>query len=416
MQGYKATLTLDTVLFEASTRKKSESRQSGDSRRLEPLSRELETRSGCVAAELESRGRNSWNSWVVGHTVSIQRKLRASAQIKGRWKAREREGVGGGDEGGGGGRKEKAGRSREGGRVESRSGTRSRSVGKARAATNAACRHLPHVQRPLGCESANDDQPLVAPLSHQQQRWPLPKKTRETDRNEPALRTRISPFRRNRRATLFYFLLLLLARCTSKMAASRSSPPERIGWEGGGNEGTEQDGWSTDGRWVSAVPGVRSRPGELFRWRKAHQRREKEDQWLRSENQPAWSASRDCRPAGRDGGRDEGRDGGGRVFRRIQVAPAQQAQPAGFQHVPGVVGKPGGGCWSPGNHERSTECAKPPFTLPCPRRLSLSPSLSLSLTYPLLLPLFPSPGGWATTHPSDGNDALATGISMLSPK
>lgn len=82
----------------------------------------------------------------------------------------------------------------------------------------------------------------------------------------------------------------------SKMAAKNgrwSSAPVRILWEGGGRKRMNT---------VVRIRTAGSRPDERFRWRKAHRRREREVRWLRGETQPAWSASRDCQPAGGDGG------------------------------------------------------------------------------------------------------------------
>lgn len=95
----------------------------------------------------------------------------------------------------------------------------------------ATCRHLPHVQRPLGCKSANDDKPrgLAGGLSHrltsgagrcrkQDRKLPAPP--------SPAADRRSVPFRvlvpgERLYARCRYYSGLPAARCTSKMAASR---------------------------------------------------------------------------------------------------------------------------------------------------------------------------------------------------
>lgn len=171
--------------------------------------------------------------------------------------------------------------------------------------------------------------------------------------------------------------------------------------EGGGEE---RAGGGVGDRRAADADAAGSRPDGGFR----------PDRRLRGETQPAWSASRDCQGAGGDGGGACSGEPGG-------------ASAATFLDAPGVVGTPGGGCSSLGNHERSTECAIPPFALhPSPFTLQYPPpprstnpltalfafSRSLSLPPSFTVPFFPEEGGPPPSRvfPSDGNDALATGI------
>lgn len=92
----------------------------------------------------------------------------------------------------------------------------------------AACRHLPHVQRPLGCKSANDDKPRGG-LSHrltsgagrcrkQDRKLPAPPSP-AADQRSVSFRVLVPGERLY--ALCRYYSGLPAARCTSKMAASR---------------------------------------------------------------------------------------------------------------------------------------------------------------------------------------------------